>query len=129
MRTSAQTIRRHLGTIVLVLALAAVAAPAANANHKFVPGVTDNPSRLGVDANEDFVPGVTDVPSRLGVHANDAVASEPVLTSPAPARVIYADRFDWQDAAVGASVAVLAMLLATAAALAVRRHARLEARA
>jgi hypothetical protein len=129
MQTSAQTIRRRLGTIVLVLTLAAVAVPAAHANHEFVPGVTDNPSRLGMDANEDFVPGVTDVPSRLGVHANDGPSSEPIVTAPAPARVIYADRFDWQDAAVGASVAVLALLLATATALAVRKHARLEARA
>jgi hypothetical protein len=132
MRTSTQRIRRQLGGIVIAVAFTALVAPAAYAGHtesKFIPGWTDNPSRLGVDANEEFIAGFTDVPSRLGVHANDGVLAEPVQVAPAAARVIYADRFDWRDAAIGASVAVLAMLLAAATALAARKRVRLEASA
>jgi hypothetical protein len=132
MRTSTQRIRRQLGGIVIAVAFTALVAPAAYAGHtesKFIPGWTDNPSRLGVDANEEFIAGFTDVPSRLGVHANDGVLAEPVQVAPAAARVIYADRFDWRDAAIGASVAVLAVLLAAATALAARKRVRLEASA
>jgi hypothetical protein len=155
MRTSTHRIRRQLGGIVIALAFTALVAPAAYAGHtdsKFIPGWTDNPSRLGVEANEEFIAGFTDVPSRLGVHGNDGVLmdvgaaqgiaaagmrgeaqarayAEPVQDSPARPPVISADGFDWRDAAIGASVAILAMLLAAATVLAARKRVRLEASA
>jgi hypothetical protein len=133
MQITKTTIRRLTGTAVLALAALAFATGAAAGSgdatplsEKFIPGVTDFPSRLGESgerAADGFIPGVTDFPSRLGDNGERA-AEERLAQSP-QAVPIYVELegsgFDWSDAGTGALAATLLLL---GSALAVRMAKR-----
>jgi hypothetical protein len=145
MRTSNFDTRRLTGLIVAAFTVAALVVPAASAvvnesgaaqpqTEKFVPGVTDFPSRLGVSANpsatvpqdEAFTPAVTDFPSSLGESGEAAANTRLSQLSPQGLPVDIQTQeiesgFDWSAAASGA---IAASLLLLGAALAVRMARR-----
>ena len=146
MRTSDFDTRRLTGLIVAALTVAALVVPTASAvvnesgaaqpqAEKFVPGVTDFPSRLGESANpnaivpaqdEAFAPGVTDFPSRLGESGEEAANTRLSQLSPQGLPVYVQTQesgsgFDWSSAVSGA---IAASLLLLGAALAVRMARR-----
>jgi hypothetical protein len=134
MQITKTTIRRLTGIAILALAALAFATGAAAGSggatplsEKFIPGVTDFPSRLGESgerAAEEFIPGVTDFPSRLG-ESGERAAEERLPQQSPQAVPIYVELeetgFDWRDAGTGAIAATLLLL---GAALSVRMAKR-----
>jgi hypothetical protein len=120
MQITQTTIRRLTGTAILALAALAFATGAAAGSggatplsEKFIPGVTDFPSRLGESGERaEFIAGVTDFPSRLGESGQRA--AEERLSQAPQAVPIYVELeesgFDWSDAATGALAATLLLL-------------------
>jgi hypothetical protein len=152
MQAISKSIRRLAPTVVLALALLALAAgPAAGAGtsdgksnahvraDEFVPGVTDFPSRLGeigeraaesrlaelsqqASPVKTFIPGVTDFPSRLGEIGERA--AEARLAQPSQQSPVITIEESGFDWSAGATGALAAALLLLAAALAVRTTRR-----
>ena len=137
--------RRVAKALAFAVAGAAIAAPGAQAE-KFIPGVTDFPSRPAYVQDDGFVPGVTDFPSRpayvqqggftpgvtdfpsrLGVTAEQAAATRIARAEPSqsPSSAIGGSDFDWGAAGIGAGIGLGAMLLA-AVALRTRPRMRLS---
>jgi len=133
-------ITHRLGSRVgLVLAAAAIAAPAAyadgpvvvqspdsverNADVKAAPAIVQPPD--SVDRNR--VSGPSEVVDKRTPDAKDAADPRPVVVQPVIRTVSAADGMDWRDAAIGAGAALGLVLLATGGALTVsrRRHAHL----
>ena len=122
------TISRLAYIVGLALTVLVVSAPAAAAGaqgERFIPGVTDFPSRVEVaaEANE-FVPGVSDFPSRLGETgeaAAEARLAQRSQQAPTVELQIEDSGFDWGAGATGALAATLLLL---AAGLAVRTAKR-----
>ena len=131
--TTIRLLASMAGIALVALALAAGAAGGSQASgnsaapsgeaEKFIPGVTDFPSRL-VEPAEKFVPGVTDFPSRLGEPAESAAEARlAVLSEQGPPVYVQAENsgFDWSAGVTGA---IAATLLLFGAALAVRTAKR-----
>jgi hypothetical protein len=99
---------------------------------KFVPGVTDFPSRLGEGTEsttalqEEFVPGVTDFPSALG-RSGERAAEDRLAELGRQAMPVYVQPketgFDWSAAAAGGIAATL-LLLTTALVVLIARRSR-----
>ncbi len=138
MQSTKTPIRRLARTAALALTLLAAFATGAAAGsgatpqaEKYIPGVTDFPSRLGeagessgAVSQEEFVPGVTDFPSALGQSGERAAEARLAQHSPQGLPVyVQVDEsgFDWSAAAAGG---IAATLLLFAAALAVRTAKR-----
>jgi hypothetical protein len=110
------TMKAILSLAAVALAAVALAAPATAAD-KYVPGVTDFPTRAHETENgglQRYVPGVTDFPS----YAPKAPVSPGV-------EIHVADGFDWIDAGFGAAVGLALGALAGIALLTMRRRAGL----
>jgi hypothetical protein len=126
-----QTKENDMKAMLIAVALAALLAPAAQAqNEKFVPGYTDFPNALRVEARmppDGFTPGHSDFPNHLRV---DSAYDRARTNSGADGQVVVIaeakDRsFDWADAGIGAGGAAGVLLLAAGmAAIAVRRPVR-----
>ena len=122
---------RHM--ILTAATVAALAAPAANADSgKFVPGVTDFP-RATTPAAADYIPGVTDFPratSRVTAdHYVPGVTDFGVSTNYRPVSWTTptlasepSEGIDWFDASVGATAGFAVALLGIGMALTLRRR-------
>jgi|SRR5215831_18756526 len=95
---------RHLGRWTLVLALAGIAAPAAQARHAPADRVPTTSHSAQVDASTQHH------------HPDVAQPSTRIIA------VTRADRFDWGDAGIGAAGAIGAALLVGGSALLLRRN-------
>ena len=147
--------QRMLRRIALAFAVAAVAAPAAQAvplepgatKAEYIPFVTDFPR--GHVEQSDFNPGAVQMPrvtpsdwaayrdraelvrlqDRTGTNLHGSDGVENIRVEPRgldkPVLVSDTSSFNWGDAGIGAGLAFAAMLLAGAAALSVRQHGRL----
>ena len=119
MKYSTRTYRRWLRRIALGLAVAAVAVPSAQAADPAqvtIPEGWEN-AQFG-PANLPVVTKPTPVaPSDI---LNGQWGPANFVTAPAPVKVIGPSGFDFRDAAVGAAIAIAAMLLAAAALLITR---------
>ena len=133
-------INHRLGSrLGVVLAVAAVAAPAAyadgasviqppdsverNAEVKAAPAIVQSPD--SVDRNRDA--RSVQVVDKRSPDAKDAANPQPVTVQPVIERVTPADGMDWGDAAIGAGATLGLVLLASGGVLTVsrRRHAHL----
>ena len=147
--------QRMLRRIALAFAVAAVAAPTAQAvplepgatKAEYIPFVTDFPR--GTIEQSDFNPGAVQMPrvtpsdyaayrdraelvrlqDRTGIDLRGSDGVENIRVEPRgldkPVLVSDTSSFNWGDAGIGAGLAFAAMLLAGAAALSVRQHGRL----
>jgi hypothetical protein len=134
MKTTKTSIRRLACTAALVLTVLAAFATGAAADsgskglsEKFIPGVTDFPSRLGESGERaEYIAGVTDFPSRLG-ESGERAAEERLSQSSTQALPVYVELeesgFDWSAAAIGAFAATL-LLLGSALAVRVAKRSR-----
>ena len=139
-------ISKHKRWLVTALAVAAVAAPAAQAGQGYAPAYPDDlrypgegivaPSIQGAGLNEFGIPSDLSIPGGGFVQAvADAAMPADVtypgegIVAPVPQAVTAAtsqrDGFDFGDAGIGAGVALGSALLLAAAALAGRRNRRL----
>jgi hypothetical protein len=118
MQATSIFIRRLARTVALALTVVALAAgPAAGA------GVSDGKSSAAGQADK-FIPGVTDFPSRLGESAERAAGARLArISEQGPAVNVQTEQsgFDW---GAGATGAIAATLLLLGAALAVRTAKR-----
>ena len=125
MNTSRAHLSRPFRVLATGLAIAVISASAAQAGEKFIPGVTDFPSRPAIATAGQFIPGVSDFPSRPASRDADWIAPAPRSWSPS---VTNSGGFNWDDAGIGAGIAS-ALILSLGLAGAVARNRRRLAQA
>lgn len=116
---------RSLRGLAAGLVVALMSASPAQAGEKFIPGVTDFPSRPAIATTSQFVPGVTDFPSRPAPRDAGWIAPAPRSWSPS---VTSSGGFSWGDAGIGAGI-VSALFVSLGLAGAVARNRRRLAQA
>ena len=131
-----RTYRRSVGRIALGLAAAAIAAPGALAyddalNHDYGPANFQTTPRVTIPAgweNAQFGPANLPVVTKPTAVPLSSVLANPqwgpanFVQPEAPLTTVSPTGFDFRDAAVGAAIAIAAMLLAAAAVLLIRRR-------